>query len=208
MRTVDISVRHDNDAVVAELVGIKLVFSDAAAKRRYQRTHFGRAQHFVKTRLLHIEYLAFKRKNRLKLSITPLLRRPPCGVALDDEQFGLGGIAFLAVGEFAGQRGDVHHALAPGQFARALRRLARGGGVNNLADDPAYGNVLKQMRKSLSRWENRSGDQGVNPEPKKMFDSDMKLYVDTMEARKRPIEHINTIKSNIELMRKWAREGK
>ena len=80
--------------------------------------------------------------------------------------------------------------------------------INNLADDPGYRNVLKQMRKSLSRWETRSGDQGVNPEPKKMFDSDMKLYVDTMEARKRPIEHINTIKSNIELMRKWAREGK
>ena len=65
-----------------------------------------------------------------------------------------------------------------------------------------------EMRKLLSRWEKRSGDQGVEPESVQMFDSDMKVYVDTLEARRRPIEHINTIKSNIELMRQWAREGK
>ncbi|MBA61496.1 MAG: sulfatase [Planctomycetaceae bacterium] len=80
--------------------------------------------------------------------------------------------------------------------------------VNNLADDPAYAGVLKQMRKLLSRWETKSADQGVAPEPAIMFDSDMKVYVDTLEARRRPIEHINTIKNNIELMRKWAGEGK
>jgi hypothetical protein len=80
--------------------------------------------------------------------------------------------------------------------------------IHNLADDPAYVDVLKEMRKLLSRWEKRSGDQGVEPESVQMFDSDMKVYVDTLEARRRPIEHINTIKSNIELMRQWAREGK
>ena len=80
--------------------------------------------------------------------------------------------------------------------------------IRNLVDDPAYADVLKEMRKLLSRWETKSGDQGVDPEPVRMFDSDMKVYVDTLEARRRPIEHINTIKSNIELMRKWAGEGK
>ena len=80
--------------------------------------------------------------------------------------------------------------------------------IHNLADDPAYVDVLKEMRKLLSRWEKKSGDQGVEPESVQMFDSDMKVYVDTLEARRRPIEHINTIKSNIELMRQWAREGK
>jgi len=80
--------------------------------------------------------------------------------------------------------------------------------IRNLVDDPAYAGVLKEMRKLLSRWETKSGDQGVDPEPVRMFDSDMKVYVDTLEARRRPIEHINTIKSNIELMRKWAGEGK
>ena len=73
--------------------------------------------------------------------------------------------------------------------------------LHNLADDPAHRSQLKRMRKALQRWEQRSGDQGVDPEPTKMFDSDMKVYVDTLEARRRPIEHINTIKNNIELMR-------
>jgi len=135
MRTVDISVRHDNDAVVAELVGIKLVFSDAAAKRRYQRTHFGRAQHFVKTRLLHIEYLAFKRKNRLKLSITPLLRRPPCGVALNEIQLAQGGIPLLAICQLARQTGNIEGAFAPRHFARLARSFSRSGCVNHLSDD-------------------------------------------------------------------------
>ena len=76
--------------------------------------------------------------------------------------------------------------------------------IRNLVDDPAYADVLKEMRKLLSRWETKSGDQGVDPEPVRMFDSDMKVYVDTLEARRRPIEHINTIKSNIELMRKLS----
>tara|TARA_B100000700_G_scaffold56721_1_gene61235 strand:- start:3415 stop:4908 length:1494 start_codon:yes stop_codon:yes gene_type:complete len=80
--------------------------------------------------------------------------------------------------------------------------------INNLAQDPAYADLLRHFRKSLHRWEKQTGDHGVNPEPTAMFDSDMKLYVDTMEARRRPIEHINTIKKNIELMRTWASEGK
>ena len=80
--------------------------------------------------------------------------------------------------------------------------------LHNLADDPAHQSQLKRMRKALQRWEQRSGDQGVDQEPTKMFDNDMKVYVDTLEARRRPIEHINTIKNNIELMRRWAREGK
>jgi hypothetical protein len=54
------------------------------------------------------------------------------GVALDDEQFGLGRIALLAIGQLAGQRGDVERALAPGQFARLAGGFARGGGLATL----------------------------------------------------------------------------
>ena len=67
----------------------------------------------------------------------PCLAEPPARVALDQEQFALGRVAFLAVGELAGQRGDVHHALAPGQLARALGGFARRGGVDDLGNDLA-----------------------------------------------------------------------
>lgn len=80
--------------------------------------------------------------------------------------------------------------------------------INNLAADTHYAETLQKMRKSLSRWEKKSGDKGVDPEPAKMFDSDMRVYVDTLKTRRKPVEHINTIENNIDLMRKWAQEGK
>ncbi len=58
-------------------------------------------------------------------------------ITLDQEQFGLGGVTLLAIGKLAGQAGNVHHALAPGQLARLFRGLARGGGVDHLGDDRA-----------------------------------------------------------------------
>jgi hypothetical protein len=79
--------------------------------------------------------LPLQRQDRLEIAVAALLGRSACRVTLDEEQFGLGGIALLAVGELAGQRGDVHRALAPGQLARLLRGFARRGGVDDLLDD-------------------------------------------------------------------------
>src|SRR3546814_15543009 len=73
--------------------------------------------------------------DRLVLAVPPLLGRAAGRVALDDEELGLRRIAFLAVRQLAGQRGDVERALAPGQLARLARRLARGGRLDHLADD-------------------------------------------------------------------------
>jgi len=42
MRAVDIGVRHDDDAVVAQFVGIEIVAPDAAAECRDQGPHLGR----------------------------------------------------------------------------------------------------------------------------------------------------------------------
>ena len=66
--------------------------------------------------------------------LRPCLAEPPA-VALDQEQLGVRRVALLAVGELAGQVGDVEHALAPGQLARLARRLARRRGIDHLGDD-------------------------------------------------------------------------
>jgi hypothetical protein len=47
---------------------------------------------------------------------------------------GLCRIALLAVGELAGQRGDVERAFAAGQLARLACGFAGGGGFDDLAD--------------------------------------------------------------------------
>ena len=64
-------------------------------------------------------------------------------VTLDDEEFGLGGIALLAVSQLAGKRRDIECALAARELARLARGLARGGGLDDFRHDRArFGGML------------------------------------------------------------------
>ena len=135
MGTVDIGVGHDDDLVVAQLADVEIIAADAGAKRGDERADLGGGQHLVEAGALDIEDLAAQRQHRLVLAVARLLGRAAGRIALDDEQLGLGGIAFLAVGELAGKRGDVERPLAAGQLARLARRLAGGGGLDHLADN-------------------------------------------------------------------------
>ena len=128
MRAVDVGVGHDDDLVVAQLVGVELVLADAGAERGDQRAdHVGR-QHAVEARALDVQDLAAQRQDRLVLARAPALGRAAGRVALDDEDFGLGRVALLAVGELARQRGDVERrpcaasARAPCAPPRGRRR--------------------------------------------------------------------------------------
>ncbi|EEF93854.1 hypothetical protein CATMIT_01509, partial [Catenibacterium mitsuokai DSM 15897] len=136
-RAVDVGVGHQDDAVVAQLVRVVLVLADAGAQRGDQRADFGAAEHTVEARALDVEDLALERQDRLGLAVAALLGRAACGVALDDEQFAQRRVFFLAVGELAGQAGDVERALAAGQVARLARGFARTRGVDDLAGDRA-----------------------------------------------------------------------
>ena len=143
MRAVDVGVRHDDDLVVAQLVGVELVVADAGAERRDQRADLLGRQHLVEAHALDVEDLAAQRQHGLEFAVAALLGGAAGRVALDDEQFGFRRIALLAVGELAGQRGDVERALAARQFARLARGFARGGGLDHLADDDlGFGGVL------------------------------------------------------------------
>src|SRR3546814_15496082 len=51
------------------------------------------------------------------------------------EEFRFGGVALLTISKFAGQRGDVHHALSTRKLTRLARCLACGGGIDNLLDN-------------------------------------------------------------------------
>ena len=75
----------------------------------------------------------------------------------------------------------------------------------NLADDPAHRSTLKDMRSRLARWEKETGDIGRQAEPEAMYDSDMAVYL--RGRRKRASEPTET-ERNIELMKRWAAEGK
>ena len=80
--------------------------------------------------------------------------------------------------------------------------------INNLADNPKYAEKLEEMRGMLDAWMRETGDLGQRPEPARMFESDMAVYLGAMKSKKRPPEHRKAIEDNIALMKRWAAEGK
>lgn len=80
--------------------------------------------------------------------------------------------------------------------------------TRNLADNPNFKSQLESLRQRLTDWEKQTNDLGREPESDAMFDSDMKIYVDTLTVRKADPEHLKTVVDNIQLMRTWKQEGK
>ncbi|MCC9644963.1 sulfatase [Rhodopirellula sp. JC740] len=79
--------------------------------------------------------------------------------------------------------------------------------LQNLANDPAHAAELQSLRNRLDHWMETTGDQGRQPESAEQFESDMEVYLNTLRERATP-EHLQTVESNIELMKRWASEGK
>lgn len=78
--------------------------------------------------------------------------------------------------------------------------------LHNLANDPDHQSMLIQMRGKLNQWMEETNDQGRTPEPEAQYESDMKVYLDTLRRRATP-EHLQTVESNIRWMREQAAKG-
>ncbi len=76
--------------------------------------------------------------------------------------------------------------------------------LNNLADDPAHAETLANLRQRLKDWEVATNDHGRETEAE--YDSDMIPQIAKVKNN-RP-EQLDTIMSNIDLMKKWDAEGK
>src|SRR5690606_6783450 len=72
-----------------------------------------------------VENLALEREDCLIAPITGLLSRAARRITLAEIEFAERWIALLAVGEFAGETGDVQRALATRHLPRFARRFAR-----------------------------------------------------------------------------------
>jgi len=75
--------------------------------------------------------------------------------------------------------------------------------VRNLAGDVAHAKTLASLREKLNRWMEETNDHGRNPEPKEQYESDMAAYLGEKPDGRNP-----EIERNIELMKRWAAEGK
>ncbi|MCP4889464.1 MAG: sulfatase [Planctomycetaceae bacterium] len=79
--------------------------------------------------------------------------------------------------------------------------------IHNLADAPKQHQRLLEFRALLNHWEMESDDRGRFPELESMYDSDMDAAMAKNRKRKNH-EAVAGLKTNIELMKKWASEGK
>jgi arylsulfatase A-like enzyme len=76
----------------------------------------------------------------------------------------------------------------------------------NLTGDPAHRGTLEAMRLLLADWEQSTGDRGREPEPEAMYDSDMAVYRGGSRRAEDP--RTRALNDNIELMKRWASQGR
>jgi len=79
--------------------------------------------------------------------------------------------------------------------------------INNLADDTAYENKLMEMRRILSDWVIETSDKGIIPESEESYNSSMEAYLSGFRKRNDQ-ERIESVETNIAIMKKWAVEGR
>ena len=77
--------------------------------------------------------------------------------------------------------------------------------VRNLAADGQYQTILNQMRQRLDQWMDETQDFGA--EDVAMYDSDMAVYLGGRAGTRNEDASAGT-RRNIELMKRWADEGK
>ncbi len=140
---VHVRVGHDDDAVVAQLVGVEIVaaalarfgrgLADAGAQGRDQGDDFVAGQQLFVAGLFHVQDLAAQRQDGLELAVATLLGGAAGGVTLDDVDLAQRRVLFLAVGQLAGQAHAVEHALAARHLAGLARGFAGTRGIDDLA---------------------------------------------------------------------------
>jgi len=78
--------------------------------------------------------------------------------------------------------------------------------LQNLAADPRHAEALSVLRKKLAVWESSTNDQGRTPETPARYDADMAVYVGEGKGKNEAKQQ--ELQANIELNKKWAKEGK
>ena len=117
MRSIDISIGHDNHFLVAQLVdvGFLAVFAvqaEADTQCLNDVVHFIAFESFVPHGFLHVQDFTTQGQDGLVLAITSLFGRAACRVTLDEEQFAFVRILAGAVGQFARHTSAAHRRFA------------------------------------------------------------------------------------------------
>ena len=99
MRAIDVGIRHDDHALVAQFIDIKCAARSAAKREGNVRNFLVRAD-LVCGRAGDIQYLSSERENGLCLADACLLGGAPSRIALDQEDFRIFSAVARTIREF------------------------------------------------------------------------------------------------------------
>src|SRR5437868_2010813 len=136
VRTIDVSVRHENYVVIAQLANVELL-TDTGAEGGDEVADLLRREDLVLAGLFDIEDLAAQGQNGLEAAVARALCRATRGIALDQVDLAEAGIAFGAIGQLAGQRRGLEQRLALHQLPSALGGVACPRRHQAFLDDPS-----------------------------------------------------------------------
>ena len=136
VRAVDVGVGHDDDLVIAQLVGVEFL-AEAGSQRGDHGADLFVREHLVQTCFLDVEDLAAQRQDRLRIRIAAALGGAAGRIAFDQEDLRERGVLRLAVDQLARQPAALEHVLTAGQIARFLGGFACARGLHALVDDRA-----------------------------------------------------------------------
>ena len=130
---VHIGIGHDDDFVVAGFLDVEAAdgvaaFADAGADGGDEGADFLVGEDLVEAGFLGVDKFAAQGEDGLVAAVAALFGGAAGGVALDDVDFGFGGVAGGAIGEFAGEAAAGEGAFADG-FAGFAGGFASAGGV-------------------------------------------------------------------------------
>src|SRR5215469_4228625 len=101
MRTVNISVTHQDNAAIAQLRHVE-VLAHAYPYSRDDIFHLFIGEHLIEPGTLDVEYFTTQGQDGLEAAVTALLRTPARAVSFHKVEFAAVGASLRAVGELAG----------------------------------------------------------------------------------------------------------
>ncbi|MNI71384.1 hypothetical protein D3C73_1272550 [compost metagenome] len=142
MSSIDVGISHDNNLMITSLFNIKFI-TNTSTKRCNDRTYLGIAKDAIQPCFFNIQDFTTEWQNRLKMTITALLRRSTGRVTFDDIQFTDRRILGRTVRKLTWKSTHLKCALTTCQFTRLTSCLTSTRSLKRFFQNlSGYGRIL------------------------------------------------------------------
>ena len=151
MSTVNVSIGHDDDAVVAGSIRVEILTDIRTDSGNERRNGVGRKR-AVQASALDVQNLTAQGHDGLIFAVASLFSRPTCGIALNNKDFGIGRILARTVSQLSRQAERIKNTLTARHLARFTSSLTGLQCLRGLVDDALSrrGVLFKILSQALS----------------------------------------------------------